>query len=129
MQISSKQRVSAQWIGIGLALLAVAGCGDDDDKASSPEDKCLRLASRYCGRWAACAEQAGAFSGSEARTQRRICEDEFAAEDGANCNDAVGVKGTYNECLDDIADAPCDRITSTDGYTPAACVNVITTTE
>ncbi|KYF55296.1 hypothetical protein BE08_33690 [Sorangium cellulosum] len=88
----------------------VPACGDDsDDSTKSDEDiataKCEAFASTWCGRAIGCLVTSGVLSGSQEAEALDTCVDVAVAT--ARCEDAVAVRSSYDQCIDDIEAKPC----------------------
>jgi hypothetical protein len=114
--------MSKSRLGFSLvfAVLAVA-CGD------SAEEQCNDLISSICKRVLVCTEEiTGSKSPAGSESQ---CVEEVQKSAGV-CSRAVDVSSSYDKCIDEIDEIPCDNFLADEDGTinigfPASCKGVI----
>jgi hypothetical protein len=118
---------------LGLGLLPLNGCGDDDKDGGSSSDPvalCKEAAKTLCSKFFSCYTKdrisaAAAIVGNN----EADCVTKFSGSDNFNCT-TEGTKcdsgDTYNaakanECVSQFKSLSCNEITSGNVTTPAAC--------
>jgi len=119
-----KSKSAARTLAI---LLALAGCGDDDENKA--QKKCETLVETFCEAATSCAEDADLLAeGYSASELLHDCRQ--TVSEGAHCDDAKEITSKYDSCLAAASDRlDCDESNDSlldDTFAiPAVCQGVV----
>jgi hypothetical protein len=95
---------------LAVTWVACAGDGDDGGTASASNAAvrgCEAFAQTWCGRAIGCLVELGTLTASDRAVNEDVCIDVGVAS--AQCERAVALGPTYDQCLEDIDAMPCSH--------------------
>ena len=106
-----KGLVVVRW-GFAMFLgLLLAGCGGSDDHTGSTppaELKCQAFVTDYCSSTTACLVTGNLITEADRAPTNQGCLNGAATK--LPCNRAQGVTSTYDQCITDLQNLPCDPV-------------------
>ena len=118
---------TGKWLLAGLLVLAaLPGCSSDDS-GNAPE-KCDDFLTLFCSSTTSCEVSGGLVDASDEASENTSCKADVSKQ--VQCSKARRVSSRYNDCMNTLANPPCDDINQaiTQGQSiglPAVCEGVV----
>ncbi|HYQ41852.1 MAG TPA: hypothetical protein VER11_07785 [Polyangiaceae bacterium] len=92
------------WVTLGVLVL---GCGGSDGggSTSAASKKCVDFQESFCGLGASCIAELGCDPGFSRDDEYNACMSGIRST--LNCDRAVSVAASYDQCMTDIVALPC----------------------